>query len=123
MHGAFFKQFIVASQIMYFLYVGHQIPSLKFFNRYVRGPVGIKWYDLGIELLDSDNTEELDKIKAQYSSNLNECCTMMFQLWLSKQPTASWNQLIDALRQPSIELVSLAIKIKEMLLQPESKGW
>ena len=83
----------------------------------------MKWYDLGIELLDSNNdVEELNTIEADYPSNLNKCCTKMFDLWLKKHPTASWNQLIDALRQPCIELGSLASKIEQMFLQPKHQG-
>ena len=46
----------------------------------------------------------------------------MLDLWLMKQPTASWNQLIEALRQPGINLGTLATKIEQVLLQPESQG-
>ena len=46
----------------------------------------------------------------------------MFDLWLKKQPTASWDQLIEALRQPGIELGTLAGKIEQMLLQPKPQG-
>ena len=107
----------------YSLFSGHQRLSLKYLNRYVRGSVGLKWHDLGIELLDPDDVEELDKIKAQYPQDLNECCKAMFQLWLRKQPDASWNQLIEALRQPGIELDTLASKVQQML-QPKAKpGW
>ena len=38
---------------MIYTTAGHQQPSLRFLNRYVRGSVGMKWHDLGIELLDS----------------------------------------------------------------------
>ena len=87
-------------------------------NRYVRGSVGLKWHDLGIELLDSsEDVDDLDKIEVGHKADLDKCCTKMFQLWLRKQPTASWNQLIEALRQPDIELHALATKIEQMLLQ------
>ena len=45
---------------MYFfgLLIGHQKPSRKFLNRYVRDAVGPKWHDLGIELLDFDDYEQ-----------------------------------------------------------------
>ena len=98
-----------------FICVGQQRPALKFLNRYVRDEVGKKWYDLGIELLDSNDVGELDTIEAEHSSDLNKCCTKMFGLWLTKQPTASWNQLIEAVRQPSVKLSTLAEKIKQML--------
>ena len=103
--------------------VGHQKPTLKYLNRYVRSSVGLKWHDLGIELLDSDKSiEELDKIEAEHKSDLGKCCTKMFQLWLSKQPLATWNQLIEALRQRNIELNVLATDIKKLLLQSKPKG-
>ena len=92
-------------------------------NRHVRSSVGSKWHDLGIELLDSDDVEDLDKIEAEHKSDVDKCCTKMFQLWLRKQFTASWNQLIEALKQRDIELHSLATKIEQMLLQSKPQGW
>ena len=88
----------------------------------MRGSVGKKWHDLGIELLDFNDFEELDTIETEHPSDLNKCCTKMLNLWLKKQPTASWNQLIEALRQPGIKLGTLATKIKQMLLQPKPQG-
>ena len=88
----------------------------------MRGSVGIKWHDLGIELLDFNDVGELNVIEAEHPSDLSRCCTKMFELWLKKQPTASWNQLIEALRQPGIELGTLASKIEQMLLQPKPQG-
>ena len=106
------------------LLVGHQRPSLRYLNRYVRSSVGLKWHDLGIELLDSDKSiEELDKIEAEHKSDLDKCCTKMFQLWLRKQPSASWNQLIEALRQRNIERNVLATDIEKLLFQPKPKGY
>ena len=85
-------------------------------NRHVKKPVGSKWYDLGIDLLEKDDVKELNTIRSQYPADLNTCCTEMFQLWLRKQPTASWNQLLDSLRQPGIDLDNLASEIEQMLL-------
>ena len=83
----------------------------------------MKWHDLGIELLDCSDVGELDIIEAEHPSDLNKCCTKMFNLWLKKQPEASWNQLMEALRQPGIELGTSASKIEQMLLQPKPQGW
>ena len=95
---------------------------MKFLNRHVRGSVGTKWHYLGIELLDSNDIGELDTIEAEHPSDVNKCCFKMFDLWLKKHPTASWNQLIEALRQPCIELSTLGSKIEKMLLQPKPPG-
>ena len=88
----------------------------------MRGAVGKNWHDLGIELLESNDVGELNTIEAEHSSDLKKCCTKMFELWLKKQRTASWNQLIEALRQPSVELDTLAGKIEQRLLKPEPEG-
>ena len=109
--------------MIFIIFAGHQVPSLKSLNRYVKGSVGIKWYDLGIEILDFNDVGKLNTIQAEYSSDFNKCCTTMFKLWLQKQPTASWNQLIEALRAPYISLNTLAINIEEMLLQPKLQGY
>ena len=101
------------------LFVGYQQLSLRLLNRYVRGSVGRKWHDLGIELLDYNDVRELDRIEAENPTDFNKCCTKMFDLWLSKQPTASWNQLMEALRQPGIELGTLASNIEQILLHPK----
>ena len=82
--------------------------------------VGKNWYGLGIELLDPD-VEVLDTIEAEHPSDFNRCCTKMFNLWLKKDHTASWNQLIKALKQPGINLGTLAYKIEQML-KPLPKG-
>ena len=107
---------------MCLLFIGCQQPSLKYFNRYVRDSIGIKWYDLGVELLDSSDVAELDMIEAEHPTDHKKCCTKMFSLWLRKQPAASWNLLVEALRQPCIELITLATNIKQMLLHHEPKG-
>ena len=80
-------------------------------------PVGSKWYNLGIDLLEVDDTEALNTIQSEHPTDVNTCCTKMFQLWLRKQPTATWNQLLDSLRQPGIGLNHLATSIERMLLQ------
>jgi len=103
-------------------FVGHQQPFLKYLNRYVRDSIGIKWYDLGIELLHSNDVAELDMIEAEHPTDHKKCCTKMFSLWLRKQPAASWNQLVEALRQPGVELITLATNIEQILLAHKPKG-
>ena len=98
--------------------LGHHRPTLKLLHKHVRGSLGTKWYDLGVELLEQHDVDKLDKIKAQYQS-IDECCTEMFKLWLKIQPKASWNQLIKALGENGIELHTLAGDIGKTVL---SKG-
>ena len=100
-------------------FIGHYRPSLTYLNQYVKKPVGSKWYDLGSHLLQKDEVEELNRIQSKYPKDSNTCCTEMFQWWLSKQPTASWNQLIESLKQPGVDLDNVATDIEKMLLQPK----
>ena len=99
--------------------IGDHRPLLKYLNQHVRKVVGDRWHDLGVELLEVDDVKELDTIRSQHSTDINICCTQMFNLWLQKQPKASWNQLITSLR--NIELIYLATKIEQMLLEPTPK--
>ena len=89
---------------------------MRYLNRYIRQSVGARWYDLGLELLGDDDVEALNKIKRDNENDYKTCCTEMFQLWLKKQPSASWQQLIESLRQPSVNLKELAYQIERMVL-------
>ena len=57
--------------------------------------VATRWYDLGLELLDS-NTAVLDVIQSDYQSDTARF-SKMFKTWLEKKPEASWRQLVAAL--------------------------
>ena len=84
----------------------------------------MKWHDLGLELMDACMEDErlLLEIKKNYRDNNRAGCREMFKLWLDLQAgSASWDQLIQALREPSLELNQIAIKVDGML-QPTSTG-
>ena len=83
-------------------------------NKHVRKEVSSKWHDLGLELLEKEDEEKLNEIKTNNPSDVSECCKEMFQLWLRKCTNATWNQLIQALKE--VELNNLATTIKGMLL-------
>ena len=73
-------------------------PDLKQLKRFMRSENGLttKWYDIGLELLDSD-TATLDVIRENYPMDNDKCCTEMFKKWLESKPDASWDQLINVL--------------------------
>ena len=99
------------------MHTGCDRPALKLLNKYVRKDVSSKWHDLGLELLEQEDEEKLYKIKCNNPSNVDECCKEMFQLWLRKCTNATWNQLIQALKE--VELNNLAATIEGMLIPPE----
>ena len=91
-------------------------PDVQFLNRHVLEQLSAKgttmWKELGVELLGEEANDALDVIKNS-NSNVTNCCSAMFQLWLERRPTASWRQLIQALKQ--LQLNYLAIQIESKL--------
>jgi len=57
--------------------------------------IATKWYDVGVELLDS-NTAVLDVIKTSQQHD-NDRCREMFKTWLQMKPDANWSQLVTSL--------------------------
>ena len=111
-------QLLCYSKIICLLLPVDKCPDDKHLNKYVRGNVCAagtdKWQDLGIELMGQDAVYVLNEIKANSNDNV-ECCTRMFTEWRKRTPTASWKQLIEALKE--VELTQLASEL-ERLLQP-----
>ena len=95
------------------MHTGYDRPALKLLNKHVRKDVSTKWYDLGLELLEQEDEKKLNEIKSNNPSDVGECCKEMFQLWLRKSTNATWNQLIQALKE--VDLNNLAAKIEGML--------
>ena len=85
-------------------------PALKHLQVF-RKDIGEQWFDLGVELLDDRDVGDLDTIKQDYPHNTKKCCTKMFQLWLSRCTSASWDDLIYALQ--AIELNHVADKVSQ----------
>ena len=99
---------------------GSDHPAFKYL-RFVRDLIADRWYDIGLELLEQKDEKAVNIIKKNNAGNIAECCTEMLELWLNKQPNATWNQLINALKAPGIELNNAASKIEGMLL-PSAEG-
>ena len=78
------------------------------------------WKDLGIELLGADNNDALNVI-SHNNNDVMKCCSAMFQLWLDRQPTASWKKLIEALNQLQLNYAADQIKSK-LILQESDAG-
>ena len=64
-------------------------------KRHEASGVAIRWYELGVELLDS-STAVLDVIKTSHQRD-DDRCSEMFKTWLEMKPDASWSQLVTAL--------------------------
>ena len=79
-----------------------------------------RWYDIGLELLEQKD-ENAIKIIKENTGDISKCCTEMLELWLNRSPIATWDQLIEALKAPGINLNDAASKIEGMLL-PSTEG-
>ena len=76
------------------------------------------WYDVGVELFDSQYIHHLHVINGDNAGNVTSCGKML-KLWLEMHPTATWDRLLKALQAPGVDLISLASKIQGKLLPSE----
>ena len=92
-------------------------PSMRDLNNHVISLVAKRWYELGLELLETQYERELEIIDTNYMNDVVTCCRKMFSKWLETQSdNASWDQLIQAVK--TIKLNDVANDI-ELLLQGE----
>ena len=90
-------------------------PSKKKLLDHVVSRVAPHWYYLGITLLDEDQESHLDVIESSHGSDKKECCIKMFWCWLSTNTSATWKQLVEALRSSAVELPVVAADLEKML--------
>ena len=97
----FFINFLVSSK-----------PTLKKLQQTkIITAVGSKWYELGIELLNEDQLTQLDIIKTN-NHEVTRCCAEMFLFWLRSHSTATWQNLVEALKAPGVELNDVAATVE-----------
>ena len=93
-------------------------PSMRDLNKHVIPMVATRWYDLGLELLETQYERELEIIDTNYRNDVVTCCRKMFSKWLETQSDeASWDQLIQTVK--NIELNDVANDIERLLLRGE----
>ena len=88
--------------------------NLSTLNHIIRneGGVATRWYDLGVELLDS-NTAVLDVIKTSHQRD-DHRCSDMFKTWLEMKPEANWSQLVTALHNIGLNTAARNLKIDKL---------
>ena len=72
-----------------------------------------KWEDIGIELL---NKNETDAIKKEKLNILGDCLTEMLSVYLKRDPEPSWNSIIHALRAKAVGESQLAQELEQNYL-------
>ena len=66
--------------------------------------------------MGQESVDRLNVIKTK--KDVTQCCSAMFSLWRERQPKASWNQLIEAMKEVKLDTLADGIK---MLLLPSPK--
>ena len=90
-------------------------PTLQYFNRHVRSLIADKWEEVGVQLLTGQYQKEIKIIKANNNSDVEKCCSSLFDIWIQRQPNdATWRALIEAIR--NAHLNNEACKIENMLM-------
>ena len=72
-----------------------------------------KWRNLGVQLLRPNLTKELDIIGANHPHNVVRCCECVLEKWLETSTDATWDELIEALKQ--IQLNHFANELEQRL--------
>ena len=85
---------------------------MKFLSKHVVHQIAPKWLEVGLELLSSEDDARLYEIRENYL-DMTKCASEMLKLWLDRNPKASWNQLLEALRE--VRYNALAETLKDML--------
>ena len=96
--------------------VGSDRPLLKDLYDHVVNNVAGKWRDLGVQLLRPDQEKMLDIIAADHPHDAVGCCKCVLNKWLNTTTDATWNELIRALRSPSVQLDYLAGQLEQMMI-------
>ena len=90
-------------------------PLLKDLHNIVIPKVANDWYELGIQLFSESQLARLNEFRTTYSNDHRAGCIQMLQYWLRFSPGATWDNLIDALRAPGLELSVVADEVEKEL--------
>ena len=91
------------------------LKELNSVMRYEAAGVATRWYDLGVELFDS-NTAVLGVIKTSHQRD-DDRCSDMFKTWLEMKPDASWNRLVEALFRIGLNKAAENVKHSKIVQQ------
>ena len=100
--------------ISLYIYIIHFITECDKKNLYNYVPkFAHKWTDVGIHLLKTKYQNALYVIEMNHKGDAEGCCKKMIDKWQETDENANWDQLIKALKETSVGLITLANEIKE----------
>ena len=100
---------------MLLVYVGSDRPSLRELYNHVVINAADKWRDLGVQLLRPGQERMLDIIATDHPHDVVSCCKCVLKKWLDTTNDATWNELIRALRSPSVQLDYEAGQVEQIM--------
>ena len=107
----------IYTHLIIHMYIGSDRPLLRDLHDHVVNRVADKWRDLGVQLLPRLGQERmLDIIAADHPHDVVSYCKRVLEKWLDTSTDATWNELIRALRSPSIQLHYFAGQLEQMLI-------
>ena len=71
-----------------------------------------------MQLLDTEQHDQLEIINCDHPNNVEECCSKMFSHWLTVDPDATWDKLLNALETIDYNVLAKSIQIN--ILQGKS---
>ena len=81
-------------------------PSLKQLH-WFKDYFSPQWFYLGVQLLpDCDDVHKLKGFEQNHPNDKDKCCSDMLEFWIQKYPSASWLDLIRALRKINMHEVA-----------------
>ena len=91
--------------------LGSDKPTLQALNIHVRKKLAPKWHDLGMQLLDAEQHDQLKIINCNHPNNVEECCKKMFNYWITVDPDATWDKLLKALETIDYNVLAKSIQV------------
>ena len=90
--------------------LGSDQPKISELYDYVIVDIAPQWYNLGVQLLEPNQTKKLNVIQSDYPGDSEKCCTALFNHWLHADTGASWDKLILALNHIGQDVLASTIK-------------
>ena len=90
-------------------------PALRDLANFVVPQASSRWYNLGLELFDTQDVATLNSMRTESNKTPTDHCTEVLNHWLVTKKNATWNKLIKSLKSRSVNLPILAGDVEKML--------
>ena len=111
------NQLLIVHDHTFLLFIVADRPEMQYLHSHVMDGLGTAcqrnpetWLYLGLKLMP-DREKQLRKIHSSAGAKVTNSCVLLFDLWL-QQPKASWRQLIEALKNESLDNLATQIEGK-----------